>query len=267
MTRFGRRQTQPCLAALAKPLLPSLSNSTQLNSPTDALIDLNVRGRLGRFIPVCGWLKGFTGLRITVIPQRRPACRGDARRLCLCPDVIQYVADVGAVRDEGDDSHLPATQGAQQREHLVDSGNQHRLQVVRRALGWCRLHRCALCHLRDRSPVRRVRCQHTKVAMTVRARGRHQLGDTVDQLQWREVQFFACCTLPLEKPSAFGDKDIIHKLICASDGLTGKVTIRLSMAAELAIRQKLECITADLIDQAAASGTYKRRPADVESEM
>jgi len=36
----------------------------QLNSTTDALIDLKVRGRLGRFIPVCGWLKGFTGLRI-----------------------------------------------------------------------------------------------------------------------------------------------------------------------------------------------------------
>ena len=81
----------------------------QLNLPTDALIDLKVRHRLGRFIPAWGWLSGFTGLGITVIPQRWPACRGDARRLCLCPDVLQYVADVGAVRDEGDDSHLPAT--------------------------------------------------------------------------------------------------------------------------------------------------------------
>ena len=36
----------------------------QLNLPTDALIDLKVRRRLGRFIPVWGWLKGFTGLRI-----------------------------------------------------------------------------------------------------------------------------------------------------------------------------------------------------------
>jgi hypothetical protein len=57
----------------------------QLNLPTDALIDLKVRHRLGRLIPVWGWLNGFTGLRITVIPQRWPACRGDARRLCLCP--------------------------------------------------------------------------------------------------------------------------------------------------------------------------------------
>ena len=81
--------------------------------PTDALIDLKVRRRLGRLIPAWDWLNCFTGLRFTVIPQRRPACRGDARRLCLCPYMLQYVADVGAVRDEGDDAHLPATQGAQ----------------------------------------------------------------------------------------------------------------------------------------------------------
>ena len=36
----------------------------QLNSPTDALIELKVRRRLDRFIPVWDWLKGFTGLRI-----------------------------------------------------------------------------------------------------------------------------------------------------------------------------------------------------------
>ena len=47
--------------AVALPCLPLL---------TDALIDLKVRHRLGRFIPVWGWLDGFTGLRITVIPQR-----------------------------------------------------------------------------------------------------------------------------------------------------------------------------------------------------
>jgi len=35
-----------------------------LNLPTDALIDLKVGRRLGRFIPVWGWLNGFTGLRI-----------------------------------------------------------------------------------------------------------------------------------------------------------------------------------------------------------
>ena len=47
----------------------------QLNLPTDALIDLKVRRRLGRFIPVWGWLNCFTVLRSTVIPQRWPGCR------------------------------------------------------------------------------------------------------------------------------------------------------------------------------------------------
>ena len=30
--------------------------------------------------------------------------------------------------------------------------------------------------------------------MTVRARGRNERGNALDQLQWREVQFFACFT-------------------------------------------------------------------------
>ena len=64
MTRCRRCQTQPCPAALAKPLSPSLSNSIKFNSPTDALIDPKVRCRLGRFIPVWDWLNGLTGLRI-----------------------------------------------------------------------------------------------------------------------------------------------------------------------------------------------------------
>lgn len=90
--------------------------------------------------------------------------------------------------------------------------------------------------------------------------------------KWRESPEFRAFVasfgrlLPLKKPSAFGDKAIIHGLISASDGLTGKVTTLLSQAAELAIRQKVECITADLIEQAAASGTYKLRPVDEASE-
>ena len=80
----------------------------------------------------------------TTIPQRRPAGRGDARRLCLCPDVLQYLPNVGAVGDERNDSHLLATQGAQQREHLADAGDQHRPKAVRRALGWHQLGRLVL---------------------------------------------------------------------------------------------------------------------------
>ena len=71
--------------------------------------------------------------RITaVIPQRWPACRGDVRGGRLHPDVVQDVADFGAVGDEGNDAHLPTAQRTQKREHLVDAGDQHRPKVVRR---------------------------------------------------------------------------------------------------------------------------------------
>lgn len=63
--------------------------------------------------------------------------------------------------------------------------------------------------------------------------------------------------LPLEKPSPFGDKGIVQKLVAFSAGLTGKITTLLTQAAELAIRQKTECITAELLDQAANAGVYK----------
>jgi hypothetical protein len=72
--------------------------------------------------------------------------------------------------------------------------------------------------------------------------------------------------LALEKASPFGDKGIIQKLMNFSGGLTGKVTTLLAQAAELAIRQKLECISADLIEQAANSGTYKYALAAQEVE-
>jgi hypothetical protein len=40
----------------------------------------------------------------------------------------------------------------------------------------------------------------------------------------------------------------------------------LTQAAELAIRQKTEFISAELIDQAAANGIYKLAPLDSDSE-
>lgn len=49
-------------------------------------------------------------------------------------------------------------------------------------------------------------------------------------------------------------------------GLTGKVTTLLTQAAELAIRQKTEYISAELIDQAAANGIYKLAPLDSETQ-
>ena len=47
-----------------------------------------------------------------------------------------------------------------------------------------------------------------------------------------------------------------------SRGLTGKVTTLLTQAAELAIRQGNEHISAELIDEAAANGIYKLAPTD-----
>jgi hypothetical protein len=44
--------------------------------------------------------------------------------------VTKYLPDIGAVRNEGDDAHLPTTQWTQQRKNLVDSGDQYRPQVM-----------------------------------------------------------------------------------------------------------------------------------------
>ncbi len=75
--------------------------------------------------------------------------------------------------------------------------------------------------------------------------------------KWRESSEFRAFVvsfgrlLPMEKPSPLADKAIIQKLMSLSAGLTGKVTTLLVQAAELAIRQRTECITLDLIEQAA----------------
>lgn len=141
----------------------------------------------------------------------------------LHPDVVQDVADFGAVGDEGNDAHLPTAHGAQQRKCLVDAGNQHRPQVMRRSLRACfrfgcgcgrvarrrhpRYARARLCSLhrgwlrrsrlsqrRYRRSQRRVWCQHTKVAVPVGAWRWHQRGDAVDQFQRCEVQLICLGT-------------------------------------------------------------------------
>src|SRR5664280_759281 len=115
----------------------SASELSRCCSPIDALIDLIVGCRLRRPIPVSFpvWLAWHlvVHLRITFLPQRWPACRGDVWRLTVHPDVIEDLPNVGTVRDERDQAHLATTDWAQQREHLVDAGDQHRPQVVR----WC----------------------------------------------------------------------------------------------------------------------------------
>ena len=71
--------------------------------------------------------------------------------------------------------------------------------------------------------------------------------------------------LPLHLPSPFGDKEIIQNLMACSGGLTGRITTLLAQAAELGIRQKTECISLDLFDQAASAGIF-RIPVEEETE-
>jgi hypothetical protein len=52
-------------------------------------------------LPIGSDLTALTRLRIAVIPQRRPACRGNVGRLGFHPDVVENVPDVGAAGDEG----------------------------------------------------------------------------------------------------------------------------------------------------------------------
>ena len=124
----------------------SCGNRRFTGSPIDALVCLVVWRGVGRPIPVGYpvWLTISTlaRLRVTFAPQRWPACRGDARRLRISPDVFEYLPDVSSVRNERDDAHLPTTQRAQEREHFVCTGDQHRPQVMRRTPG---RHRLALC--------------------------------------------------------------------------------------------------------------------------
>ena len=57
-------------------------------SPTDALIDLAVRCRLRRQVPICWFdLRPVIRLRIAVTPQRWPARRGYVWRLRACAQV------------------------------------------------------------------------------------------------------------------------------------------------------------------------------------
>ena len=84
-------------------------------------------------IPIRLDMHPFIHLRITtVLPQRWPARRGYVRRLRVHPDVIQDLLDLRALGDKGNQAHLPTALRAQQWDHFVDAGYQHRPQVVRR---------------------------------------------------------------------------------------------------------------------------------------
>lgn len=101
---FSRPRAQPCPTACL--------NRCFDHSPTDALINFVARCGLPRQILVRLELGTLTPVRITGIPQRRPACRGYAGWLSLHPDVMQLVPDIGTVGDEGDDARLPVADRA-----------------------------------------------------------------------------------------------------------------------------------------------------------
>ena len=70
-------------------------------SPTDALIDLKVRCRLRRQVPICWFdLRPVIRLRIAVIPHRWPARRADVRGLGVDPNVIKDLPDLCALGNE-----------------------------------------------------------------------------------------------------------------------------------------------------------------------
>lgn len=90
----------------------SCRNRRFTESPIDALVHLVVWNGLCRHVPIWLSLHPVIHLRITTVtPQRWPACRGDVRWLRICPDVIEYLHDVGPVRDEGDQAHLATAAG------------------------------------------------------------------------------------------------------------------------------------------------------------
>jgi len=71
---------------------------------------------------------------------------------------------------------------------------RHHARCALAHVGWFGLHHdlhrwlCRLCQRRDRSPERRVRGQHTKIALPMGVRRWHQRGNAGCQLQRCEVQ-------------------------------------------------------------------------------
>jgi hypothetical protein len=63
--------------------------------------------------------------------------------------------------------------------------------------------------------------------------------------------------LPLLRPSPFGEREMLQRLMAFSGGLTGRITTLLAQAAELAIREKTESISLELLERAAGAGIFK----------
>ena len=57
-------------------------------------------------------------------------------------------------------------------------------------------------------------------------------------------------------------RDSFRAVAMASASLTGRITARMAQAAELAIRRKADCISLDLLGQAASAGVFRLPVAD-----
>ena len=122
--------------ARAKLRPAAMDTAASLGSPTDALVNSKSgAGCAAASQSGSTWLPS-PGLRIEFIPTVAAHVLTRCGWLGICPDVVQDVPDFGAVRDKGDDAHLPAADRAQKRKHLVDARNQHRPEVVRWPFGW-----------------------------------------------------------------------------------------------------------------------------------
>ena len=81
-------------ACAGRRAIPEANQNRRLNqSPINALIDLEITGRLRCQIPVRLNSNTLARQRITTVaPQGWPACRGDVWGFGVDPDVLQYLA-------------------------------------------------------------------------------------------------------------------------------------------------------------------------------
>jgi hypothetical protein len=86
----------------------SITDCASLSRRSRTMVLVDLIGPCGLPRQIAVWLDfdTLTHLRITVSPQWRPACRGYAFWLGLHPKVIEYMPDIGTVRDERNDAHL-----------------------------------------------------------------------------------------------------------------------------------------------------------------
>lgn len=77
----------------------SCQNCRFTESPIDALIGLVVRRGLCHQVSIRLALHPVIHLRVTALPQRRPACRADMRGVRVHSDVVKNMLDITAVED------------------------------------------------------------------------------------------------------------------------------------------------------------------------